>query len=123
MSIDLFANKLYFHKHNVIWVSFIILLGFFISFFFYFYSYLIFVFLFIFIFIFIFILYFHLLYFQKMSCIYIKLKDIHKIVIFRLFTNLLRKLHVCMYLYISFIFVFLFLETPCLVVAVQPSMK
>ena len=28
--------------------------------------------------------------FQKMSCIYIKLKDIHKIVIFRLFTNLLR---------------------------------
>ena len=25
--------------------------------------------------------------FQKMSCIYIKLKDIHKIVIFRLFTN------------------------------------
>ena len=28
--------------------------------------------------------------FQKMSYIYIKLKDIHKIVIFRLFTNLLR---------------------------------
>ena len=28
--------------------------------------------------------------FQKMSCIYIKLKDIHKIVIFRLFANLLR---------------------------------
>ena len=30
--------------------------------------------------------------FQKMSCIYLKLKDIHKIVIFRLFTNLLQTL-------------------------------
>ena len=26
--------------------------------------------------------------FQKMSCTYIKLKDVHKIVIFRLFTNI-----------------------------------
>ena len=32
--------------------------------------------------------------FQKISCIYIKLKDIHKIVIFRLFTNLVRTIYI-----------------------------
>ena len=41
-----------------------------------------------------------------MSCIYIKLKDIHKIVIFRLFTNLLRTIiyiYICI-IYISYIY-------------------
>ena len=39
--------------------------------------------------------------FQIMSCIYIKLKDIHKIVIFRLFTNLIRT-YIYMYIYIYY---------------------
>ena len=52
--------------------------------------------------------------FQKMSCIYIKLKDIHKIVIFRLFTNLLRTIiyiHV-LYIYLIYIIYIIYIYTP-----------
>ena len=44
--------------------------------------------------------------FQKMSCIHIKLKDIHKIVIFQLFTNLLRTLFLIFFFFFDSLRIF-----------------